>query len=249
MFFFGSGVLLVQRNDILNGTPVNAGLLQEISLDLGFDTKMAYGQYQFPVALGRGKGKLTAKAKMARISGRVLGDVFLGITPTVGELLTSFAEGPTPIPTTPFQITVAHGGTFVDDYGVVNAATGLPFIRVASGPVAGQYSVSVAGVYTFASADNVSGISVLINYTYTVATAGTQQIVMVNQLMGTTPTFQAQLYGTFQGLPANFKLYNCVASKVALATKLDDFMVPELDFDIFANAAGNIGNFSFGEVS
>ena len=248
MFIFGSGVLLVQRTDISNATPVNAGLLQDIALDLSFDTKMAYGQYQFPVALGRGKGKLTGKAKTARISGRVLGDVFLGITPTVGELLMSFAEGPNSIPTTPYQITVTNAATFVDDYGVVNATTGLPLTRVASSPTTGQYSVATAtGIYTFAAAD--TGVSVLINYTYTVTTAGTQQIVVTNQLMGTTPTFQAQLYGTFQGKAANFKLYNCVSNKFNMATKLDDFMVPEFDFDIFANAAGNIGNFSFGEIS
>ena len=45
--------------------------------------------------------------------------------------------------------------------GVVNAANNAAFTKVASGPVAGQYSYA-AGVYTFASADNVSGISVII---------------------------------------------------------------------------------------
>ena len=249
MFFFGSGVLLVQRQDIANATPVNIGLLQDVAFDLSFDLKQLYGQYQFPVALGRGKAKLAGKAKVARLSGRAIGDIFFGIAPAVGELLTSFGEGPTPIPTTPFQITVTHGGTFVDDYGVVNAATGLPFTRVASAPAAGQYSVSNAGVYTFASADNVSGISVLISYTYTVSTAGTQQIAIANQLMGTTPTFQGQFYGTFQGLPLNFKAYQCVCSKLNLSSKLDDFMIPEFDFEIFANAAGAVGNMSFGEAS
>jgi|SRR5579883_3348535 len=250
MFVFGSGVLLGQRTDIANATPINFGLIQDVSLDFSFDTKQLYGQNQFPVALGRGKGKITCKAKMARVSGIAFANLFFGLSTSVGELLTSFGEGPSSIPTTPYQITVSHAATFVDDYGVINAATGLPFTRVASAPAAGQYSVNTGtGVYTFSSADNVSGISVLISYTYTVTTAGTQQIAVANQLMGTTPTFQAQFYTTFQGLPLNFKAYQCVASKLNFATKLDDFTIPEMDFDLFANAAGNIGNFSFGEVS
>jgi hypothetical protein len=249
MFSFGSGVLLGQRTDVANATGINFGLVQEVSTDLSFDLKSLYGQYQFPVALARGKAKFSAKAKMARISGIALGSLFFGVTPIVGELLTSFGEGPTAIPTTPFQITVTHGASFVDDYGVVNSATGLPFTRVANSPVAGQYSVAAGGVYTFASAENVSAISVLISYTYTVTTAGTQQINVVNQLMGNTPTFQAQLYTTFQGVPLNMKLFNCVSSKISMATKLDDFMIPEMDFEIFANAAGNVANVSFGEAA
>jgi hypothetical protein len=246
MFFFGSGVLLGQRTDIANATPVNFGLVQEVTLDLSFEVKELYGQYQLPVAIGRGKGKLTGKAKMARISGLALGSLFFGQPVSAGQVATSFGETAT-IPSTPFQVTVANGATFVDDYGVVNASTGLPLTRVASAPAAGQYSVNMAsGQYTFASAD--TGKAVLISYTYTVAASG-QQIAVTNQLLGITPTFQAQLYGTFQGLPLNVKLYNCVSSKLGAATKLDDFMVPEMDFSMFANAAGNVMNISFAEAS
>lgn len=248
MFNFGSGVLLGARTDIANATPTNFGLVQDVSIDPSFDIKELYGQNQFPVAIGRGKGKFTCKAKMARISGITFANLFFGTPVTTGQLLTSFGEGPTPIPTTPFHITVTNSATFVDDYGVVNAATGLPFTKVASGPTAGQYSVA-AGVYTFASADNVSGISVLINYTYTVTTAGTQKIVQTNQLLGNTPTFSAQLYSTFQGIPFNLKLNQCVASKLGFATKLDDFTIPELDFSVFADSANNIATWSFGEAS
>jgi hypothetical protein len=187
---------------------------------------------------------------MARISGLAFANLYFGIAPASGELLTSFGEGPTAIPASPFQITVAQGATFADDYGVVNAATGLPLTRVAPGTInAGQYSVGSGGVYTFSTADNAAGVRVLISYTYNGSAAGTQQIVITNALMGTTPTFQAQFFSTFQGVPLNFKAYNCVANKLNLNSKLDDFMIPELDFELFANASGTIGNFSFGEVS
>jgi uncharacterized protein YaiE (UPF0345 family) len=248
MFVFGSGVLLGQRTDIANATPVNFGLVQEVQLDLSFDLKQLYGQYQFPVALGRGKGKLSGKAKMARISGLAFSSLFFGQAVSTGELLTAFGEAHSVPSSSSYTVTVTNAATYVDDYGVVYAATGLPLTRVTTVSAAGQYSVNTAtGVYTFYSGD--ASAAVLLSYTYTVTTAGTQQLTVSNQLMGVTPTFQAQLYTSFQGLPLNAKLYNCVSAKLGLATKLDDFMVPELDFDIFANAAGNVMNLSFGEAS
>lgn len=247
MFDFGSGVLLASSTTLANPSGLNFGLLQEVSTDLSFDTKMLYGQYQFPVALGRGKAKFSAKAKMARISGLVMANLFLGVAPTVGELLTSFGETGTIPASSTYTVQAAQHSTFVDDYGVVYATTGLPFVKVASLTAVGQYTES-AGTFTFYSGD--AGVAVLLNYTYTVTTAGTQQVAITNQLMGSTPTFQCQLYGgSFGGVPFNMKLYNCVCNKIGLATKLDDFMVPEIDFDILANSAGNVGLLSFGEVS
>src|SRR4051812_45777264 len=113
MFSFGSGVLIGVRTDIANATPINFGLIQDVSLDLSFTTKMLYGQYQFPVSIARGTAKFTGKAKMARISGLAFGSLFFGVTPAAGQLATSFAEAGT-VPATPYQVTVANGATFVD---------------------------------------------------------------------------------------------------------------------------------------
>jgi uncharacterized protein YaiE (UPF0345 family) len=177
-----------------------------------------------------------------------MASLFFGIAPSAGELLTSYGEAHSVPATSTYTVTATNAATYVDDGGVIYAATGLPLTRVTSVSAAGQYSVNMAtGTYTFDIAD--ASAAVLVSYTYTVTTAGTQQIAVTNQLMGATPTFQALLYTTFQGLPFNVKLFNCVGSKLGLATKIDDFMVPEFDFDIFANAAGNILNYSFGEVS
>lgn len=247
MFAFGSGVLIGKRTDLADQTPINFGLVQEVTLDLSFDTKELYGQYQLPVAIARGKGKFTGKAKMANISGLALGTLFFGINPAAGQVATIFGEGPTAIPVTPFTLTVANGATWTKDLGVVNAATGLPLTLVTAAPDAGQYSVAAGGIYTFSSADNVAGVEVLISYNYTISATG-QKIVQVNALLGTTPTFEANLYTTFQGKPLTVQLPNCVSSKLAMATKLDDFLIPEMDFDIFADAAGNIGTWSFADA-
>jgi hypothetical protein len=245
MYQFGSGVLLGVRTDIANATPINFGLVQDVALDLSFTTKMLYGQYQFPVAIARGTAKFTGKAKMARISGLAWGSLFFGVTPAAGQQATAFGEAGV-VPTTPYQVTVSNSATFTDDYGVVNAATGLPLSKVASGPTTGQYSVSAGGVYTFAAAD--TAMAVLISYGYTIASLG-QKIAMTNQLLGTTPYFQGQFYSTFEGNQVSVKLNKCVSNKLSTATKLEDFNIPEIDFDVLADAAGNVGTWSFGEKS
>jgi len=245
MFSFGSGVLLGQRTDIANSTPINFGLVQEVQLDLQFTAKELYGQYQFPVAIARGQGKASGKAKMAQVSGLAFNNLFFGASMATGQLATSFGEAQSVLASSPFTATVANAATWQDDYGVVYATTGLPLSKVASSPAAGQYSVA-AGVYTFNSGD--AGKSVLISYTYTVTGAG-QQFTLANPLLGTTPTFQAQLYTSFQGKAVSVKLFNCVSSKLAFASKLEDFVIPELDFSIFANAAGNLLQWSFAEAS
>lgn len=245
MFSFGSGVLIGTRTDIANATPINFGLVQEVQLDLQFTAKELYGQYQFPVAIARGQGKASGKAKMARVSGLAFNNLFFGASLIAGQLATAFGEAQSVPASTPFTVSVTNAGQWQDDCGVVYAASGLPLAKVASAAAAGQYSVA-AGVYTFNSAD--AGASVLISYTYTVTGSG-QQLTLANPLLGTTPTFQAQLYTSFQGKPVNVKLFNCVSSKLTFATKLEDFVIPELDFDIFANAAGNVLQWSFAEVS
>ena len=245
MFSFGSGVLIGTRTDIANATPINFGLVQEVQLDLQFTAKELYGQYQFPVAIARGQGKASGKAKMARVSGLAFNNLFFGASLISGQLATAFGEAQSVPASTPFTVSGANAGQWQDDCGVVYAASGLPLAKVGSTPAAGQYSVA-AGVYTFNSAD--ASAAVLISYTYNVTGSG-QQLTLANPLLGTTPTFQAQLYTSFQGKPVNVKLFNCVSSKLAFATKLEDFVIPELDFDIFANAAGNVLQWSFAEVS
>jgi hypothetical protein len=163
MYSFGSGVLLGTRTDIANATPVNFGLVQEVTIDEQASVKELYGQYQYPLAVARGTVKTTGKAKVARISGLAFASLYYGLTPVAGQVATSFAEAGTVAASTPYIVTVVNESTFVNDAGVLYATSGLPLIKVASSPAVGQYSVS-AGVYTFNSAD--AGKAVLVTYTY-----------------------------------------------------------------------------------
>jgi hypothetical protein len=242
VFAFGSGVLQGFRTDIANGTPVNFGLANDITLDWSFDLKEGYGQFQHPVVLARGKAKVTAKAKVLRVSGIAFGNFFFGISPVAGQVATAFAEAAT---ITGGSATVANSANFVDDLGVVKQANGLPMAKVGAAPAVGQYSVA-AGVYTFNVGDN--NTPVLISYTYNIAGSG-QKIVVTNQLMGFTPTFQSNLFTTFQGNPVTLKLPNCASTKLAFPTKLDDYTMPEFDYSIYADATGAVGTWSFAETS
>lgn len=245
MYSFGSGVLIGTRTDIANATPINFGLVQEVSIDESATVKELYGQFQRPVAVARGTIKTTGKAKVARISGLAFANLFYGVTPGTGQLATSFAEASVVPSGAPYTVSPQNAATLVDDGGVTYAASGLPLVKVAATPGAGQYALN-NGVYTFAAAD--TGKAVLISYSYQIVGTG-QKIVVTNQLSGTTPTFQAQFYTTFQGQAVSVKFHNCTSSKLSLQTKLEDFTIPEFDFSCFADPSGTIMTWSFAEVS
>lgn len=234
---FGPGSLYVTRTDLTNQTPLNIGFCNEFSIDLSADTKELYGQNQYPLAVARGTIKATGKAKAAMISGLALNAAFHAGTFSAGSKKLAQNEAGT-VPATPFQITVANGATFDKDLGVVNAATGIPLLYVASGPTTGQYSVNTTGgIYTFASAD--TGNQVLISYSYNVAATGQSQTI-VNQPIGNTPTFQLDYITQNNGNTFYLRLFQAVAAKLSMGFKLTDFMMPELDFGFFANTANNV---------
>lgn len=242
-YSFGSGVLFGTRTDVANSTPIRFGALQDVAIDFTFTLKELHGQYQFPLAVGRGTGKISGKAKFAQINGLTLNSLFFGQSLATGQTLTSLTEAQSVPASTPFTVSVANSATFAGDLGIAYAATGLPLTKVASAPIQGQYAVS-AGVYTFAAAD--AGAAVLISYTYTQASAGTTASIS-NQLMGSAPTFQANFFEVFNGKQVNLQLNQCVGQKLTLSTKQEDFTIPEFDFMAFADAAGNIGKISVAE--
>jgi hypothetical protein len=221
-------------------TPVEFGFLQECSLDISHSIKELMAQFQYPVDVARGAGKITGKAKFAKISGNAYNSLFFGQTETTGQK--NIVDGELhPIPATPFQVTITPpgSGTFLEDLGVVNAATGIPFTKVPSGtPTAGQYTVTGA-VYLFSTADNSSGISVNIYYSYTVATG--HNIAITNQLMGYSPSFKVELHNSYEGNDLVVTLNKCISTKLTIPTKLEDHMISELDFSAFADSSNAIG--------
>ena len=213
------------------------GVLQDLSLDISFDTKTLYGQQQFPVAVGRGKGKMSGKAKFAQLSGVAINSLVFGQTMTNGLTSDYYDVAGSLIPGTPFTVTVTppNTGTFSYDLGVRDA-NGVPMTRVASAPTTGQYSVA-AGVYTFATAD--TGKQVFISYQYTATSTSAKKSTVQNVLMGLAPTFKGDIYIPYNGKSLILTVPLCVSSKFTFGTKQDDFMVPEFNFEGFADSGGN----------
>lgn len=241
IYNFGSGTLWGTPAGT-NQTPLKFGVLQEASIDISATNKELFGSSQFPVAVGRGTAKISGKAKFAQIQGSIMANLFFGLTPTSGQTTTANGESGT-IPTTPYQITVANSATWVADLGVIYTATGLPLTRVASAPATGQYSV-VAGVYTFAAADTT--LAVNISYKYTISSSG-QLLTITNPLIGTSPQFSLvleQLYGTGKSV---LTLNACMANKLAIQSKIEDFTIPEFDFSAFADSSNTVGTWNFSD--
>lgn len=250
-YAFGAGTLFAtQLTDafgaaIANPTPIQFGTLQEVSIDISGDVKELYGQNQFPVAVGRGKVKVAGKAKVASVNGLQFNSIFFGQTLAAGTYAAVYDTTGALVPTTPFQITptVPGSGTWAADLGVINAS-GLVMTRVASGPTTGQYSVA-AGVYTFAAAD--VGIRMFISYQYTATSTTAKKMTVQNIPMGYAPTFRCDLTESYNGKIVTFTLNSCISTKLGIASKLDDFWIPEFDFSAFSDSGNTIMSWGLSE--
>ena len=235
---FGPGILCVKRLDIANQGAVNVGKAQEFSISLKGTSKELYGQNQLPDLVARSTIKATGKFKSARLSALAMNAAFFGQTFQTGGFQWNVNEAHSVPAVSTYTVTVTNSATFDQDLGVTYAATGQPFILVASGPAIGQYSVS-AGVYTFAAAD--ASAPVLITYSSTV-TSG-QSLIYANQPIGTTPTFQLDYWNNVNqpgASPFAIRCFSGVSDSFSLQFKLEDFAMPEIDFGLFCNAAGNL---------
>lgn len=244
-YVFGTGQLFA--TPVGGGVPLRFGAIQDVSVDFSGDIKMLYGQYQFPLASARGKTKIEWKASSGNIDVNAFNTIFFGQTVTTGdELIQVINEADTVPAVSPYTVTVVNASSFDQDLGVTYAATGLPLTQVATGPVAGQYTVSNAGVYTFAAADE--GKAVLITYLYqSVATGGSLEIN--NQLMGSTPQFQLILTQNYSGKNFTLILYSNVADKLSLPLKMDDFLLAEISGSAFADSGNRVARITTTSVN
>ena len=246
MYLFGSGVMTITPAGA-TPTPINIGLLQEGQITAKSTVKELFGQYRDPLAIGAGTRKWTGKAKVARFSANVLNAIYFGGTINAGMTTTAY-EADTIPGTGPYTVTVANATHFTADLGVIYAATGLPFKRVASVSAVGQYSVNTTtGVYTFDAAD--TGLGVIISYNWTNSTTG-QNIVIPQALIGPTLTFGINFTGVD---PTNNNVFtgqfwNAVCTDFDFSTKLEDFSMPDFQFSLFVNAAGSIGTYNFPDL-
>jgi hypothetical protein len=260
-FSFGSGYIYGVPLTGTNLTPVLLGTLQDVSYDISASNKELYGQFQFPVATGRGPAKFTGKAKMGAFSSQMWNTFFFGpgltglaAPTTVGAIQTVNGENGTPS-THVYTFANTASGTFDVDLGVVygpgaaTASQGLRLTKVASAPAIGQYSVVVAtGAYTFNTSDTNANATngVTISYTW-LPTAPTQLIQAIYNSdfpLGSAPTFEIvhSIPSTVGGAASavTLKIYAAIASKLSFGFKNTDFTVPDIDFSMFANAQGRV---------
>lgn len=249
-YVFGSGnmwatpTLDISGAAVVNPTPIKFGVLQDIAVDISGDLKELYGQLQFPMDVARGKSKISIKAKAAQINVENFNNIFFGQTLVTGQVLDYTDQTGTAIPTTPFTVTPTPpgSGVFSANLGVMDS-NGIYYTLVAGTPTTGQYSIT-AGAYLFAVAD--TGKTVFIDYQYTLSAAG-KKVVITNQQMGTAPVFQVDLLMRNKGKSLIWSFPQCLSTKLSMATKQDDYSIPEFDISAFANAAGQVLTISANE--
>jgi hypothetical protein len=249
---FGSGKLFVQRTDVPNATPTKFADLQDVAVDFSGTSKEVYGEGQFPVAVGRGTGKITGKAKSAQIQSRIYADLFFGTPLTTGRSALAQGEAgiiPAVAVAGTYALPVANAANFQKDLGVLYAASNIPFQRVAAAPTVGQYTVNANGIYNFAAADE--GVPVVFNYLWLDASKG-QTMTFMNPDQGVQPVFSVELATQFTSSTGTkgsvLTLYACISDKLSIATKQADWMIPEFDFSAQQDDAGRVFSWSFDEA-
>ena len=128
---FGIGALWGTRNDISGVGPDQFAILQENTIEFQFEIKELYSQLGYPVDIARGKGKVTGKAKAARVFAALYADIFFGENVTqASENTVAEYEAHTVATTT---VTVTNATSFVADLGVYYAAQGNMRFRYVTG--------------------------------------------------------------------------------------------------------------------
>jgi hypothetical protein len=240
---FGIGALWGTRSDVTGVGPDQFAVLQDNSVDFSFEVKELYSQLGYPIDIARGKGKITGKAKVARVFAALYADIFFGENVATGEDNVSENEVYSLASST---LTVTYSTAFVADLGVYYNTTGNKrFSFVTGTPSApGQYSTGTNGIYTFFTGD--IGHSVAVSYVYTDANGKT--ITINNNFMGYTPTFVGTFYQSrsTQGSTGQLtlRLNECVSSHLTIPSRIDDYAIQDFDFQAFSAGNNVVGTIS-----
>lgn len=245
---FGIGALWGNRSDVAGIGPDQFGILQDNSIDFSFEIKELYSQLGYPIDIARAKGKVSGKAKVARVFANLYADIFFGESVATGETNVSEDETKTLTTGNVGSLSVTFASAFVADLGVYYKATGNKrFQYVTGAPAIGQYTTGVNGVYTFFTGD----IAAVVNISYVYTDANGKTITINNNFMGYTPTFIGTFYqqrntqgGTGQ---LTLRLNECVSSHLTIPTRIDDYAIQDLDFQAFSSGNNTIGTISTSE--
>jgi len=246
---FGIGALWGTRNDVTGVGPDQFAVLQDNSIDFSFEIKELYSQLGYPIDIARAKGKVTGKAKVARVFANLYADIFFGETPVAGEDNVSENENYTLTTATAGSLAVTFATSFVADLGVYyNAPGNHRFEYVTGAPtVAGTYTTGPVGSYSFFTGD--IGASISVSYVYTDLSGKT--ITINNHFMGYTPTFVGTFYQqrATQGGSGQLtlRLNECVSNHLTIPSRIDDYAIQDFDFQAFSNFANQIGTISTSE--
>jgi hypothetical protein len=246
---FGAGVmkavpsLTLAGTVVANPTPVNFGGLQDVAIDVPFSFKELYGQYSYPLAVGRGTSKPTIKAKMARINSAAFNLIFGETSVTAAtESKMAFNEAATIPTSSTYTVTVTHSSGFSEDLGVIYASDMSEF-TCGTSLAKGIYEVATTGVYTFDSSDKSTAIQ--ISYAYTTTSAAGKIITVSNPLIGQAPYFETHFRQSFEGNDFYVRFKKCVAGKISFGSKLEDFNIPEIDISMMADASNYLCDVSW----
>lgn len=243
-YVFGTGQLFAQPEGADTGatTPMQVGALRAVSVDMGFNARDLHGG-PWPLAIGRGTGKVACTAEYAQLTAEGFNLLFFGgPPPAIGSTRVAVEEAHT---VTGNAIAPVNASTFELDLGIVAALpAGDLFHRVAAAPGPRQYTCNEStGAYGFGGSD---GQAVLVSYAYADATNG-RRIDIANRNIGHTPRFSVVLTETFNGKKMTLTLNSCAASRLGFTSKMEDFTIPAFSFSAAADDAGIVGSLSLDE--
>ena len=242
---YGSGTLFAVMKKNAKGETlavpqaVKMGIMQNVDFEFEFETKQLRGSRMFPIKIARSMGSVQGKIKNAEFNSRVWGHLVSG-----GDIERIVVDDQPKTVAASVSATMPGAATFLEDGGVMNAATGIPFKRVAATPAAGEYAVSGTGTYTFAAAD--VGKSALLTFSCTTASGGFKG-TFKNDLAGYTPIFGVTWGVDYDGARGSITLPSVVPGSFSAPFSREDFSIPELAFEAFAGPDNIVGYWSTSE--
>lgn len=229
----------------VGGSPIRIGSLRGVTIDVERQLTLERLAFQTPVKAAHSQTRLKGKAKTAQINGALFAETFFGQASSTGSVKgVDGCENTIPASPGPYTITITppNSGTFLLDLGVGFAADAPQLVLVSGTPAAGQYAVS-GNVYTFAAAD--VGKTVLISYSYTLTTG--RKLAIQNQYWIEAPFFRLTGFAAYNGKQIYFDFPSCVTAHLSIATVLENWTMPDFDFEIISNPQGLVGTISTAE--
>jgi hypothetical protein len=159
MFQFGIGGLFgrpISGNLATPSTPVQFGVIQDVSLDMDQKLVELRGQNKFPEDVAPSDMTIKGKAAFGRIEIDTYNNLFYADEISSGIEIIADREEQT-VPATPFELYVTNSDDFLADLGVIYKATGMPFERVTPTTVSDEshtvpttpFQITVTGTATF----------------------------------------------------------------------------------------------------